>query len=192
MSKQHPKLNRRYKQGGFDAIWAWLKGHGPYRTRLALHWVEDRIRNIKNRPRDKQGDLERWQVARKVYAKRLARQRKTQKPKFQRWMLNGHPGNVQAQVKRAIARVLVRHDNVYVTATTDGVHATNSYHYRGMAVDFGGTNWYSAFRSEKARGCSGYYELFGPQTGYIKNGQCLSGTSPDVPNHTHDAPIPTN
>lgn len=201
-------LNDLFKHKGFNAVWAKLKGHGPARWQLAVHWCEDRIRHIQKRPRSDAQDAARWQAALKVYGKHLAKARKKAHKgdavKFKRWMLNGHPGNIEDCVKRAIARVVTKHDNVYVTATTDGTHAIGSYHYpannpnprnrgkKGRAADFGGTNWYAAFQSEKARGCSGYLELFGPQAGYIKNGVCLSGTSPDVPNHTHDAPMESN
>lgn len=186
-------LNRLFERDGFNAVWAALKGHGPKRWRLGVHWVEDRIRHIKKRPRNNAQDLERWHAALLVYNKHLKRaRRKHGKPKFRRWMLNGHPGNIQPQVKAAIAVVITAygHEGVYVTATTDGTHAVGSYHYRSMAVDFGGVPWLKAFEILIKQGCSNFLELFGPPTGYCKDGGHYDGTSPDVPNHTHAAPRP--
>lgn len=57
--------------------------------------------------------------------------------RFQKWMLNGHPGNITWRVKRAIVRG-VNH-GLYVTSTTGGRHAPGSYHYKGRAVDMGGS-----------------------------------------------------
>lgn len=191
----HKDLNRLFKRDGFNAVWERLKGHGPARWQLAVEWVEDRIRHIKKRPRSDAQDLERWNKARRVYRRRLKRARKHvregRRPKFHRWMLNGHPNDIQPQVKRVIAIVIgaLGDDGVYVTATTNGTHATFSYHYRHMAVDFGGVNWIKAFDLLRRFGCQSFHELFGPPSGYCKEGYAQAGTSPDVPNHTHAAPM---
>jgi len=53
--------------------------------------------------------------------------------RFQSSMLNGHPRPSSWRVRRAIVRGV--NAGLYVTSTTDGQHATGSYHYSGRAVD---------------------------------------------------------
>lgn len=50
--------------------------------------------------------------------------------------LGGHPGNITPGLSSLIAAVENRWPNLYVGATTDGNHVTDSYHWKGMAVDF--------------------------------------------------------
>jgi hypothetical protein len=205
---------RRHKIGD---VYGWARGHGPHRWRLALHWTQDHVRRLRGRltrhplPHDTREELqrqkERWESAQKVFAKKLAAARERHRqhgddPKFETYMLNGHPGNVVAAVKQEIARAVVLR-NAYVTATTDGTHATTSLHYPannpdpatraknlGRAADHGGPTeaWEGHFNDELKRGASNYVELFGPPTPYVKNGALIKGTSPDTPNHCHCAP----
>lgn len=111
---------------------------------------------------------------------------------------NGHApvlGSVGAElVLAATAHGLV------VTATTDGTHATNSYHYQRRAIDFGvigslvGTqeawNRLVAFQRWVAERHPGAAELFGPQNDCcIKNGQRITigeGTDLEQAHDNHD------
>lgn len=49
--------------------------------------------------------------------------------------LYGHPANIHPGVRQAIAAMEHFWPGMQVTATTDGSHVPNSYHYRGEAVD---------------------------------------------------------
>lgn len=71
--------------------------------------------------------------------------------------------------------------HVYVTATTGGTHATNSYHYRGEAIDVGSGS--QSYKDQLAAWLYPYYgyitELIhskaGNHTGwYVKNGRKVS------------------
>lgn len=67
--------------------------------------------------------------------------------RFRKWMLRGHPGNIKWRVKRAIVRGA--NHGLYVTSTTGGRHAPNSYHYQGRAVDMGGS-WDNMARFQRS------------------------------------------
>jgi hypothetical protein len=109
-------------------------------------------------------------------------------------LLDGKPGNVAPEVVGLA--VLAHRFNCYVTATTNGVHAINSWHKRGRALDAGANSrppkvafqrhLYTHFASE-------LYELFGPENGAcVKNGRRIAlpeGTALENQhdNHTHAA-----
>ncbi len=104
---------------------------------------------------------------------------------------HGHPPLpiYRIALRRRLAWVLNRHPNVYVTATTDGVHAAGSYHYQKRAVDLGSDDPQNepekkAFADLAARWHS-WAELFGPLGFYIKNGVRYSGMFPGHGDHTH-------
>lgn len=127
------------------------------------------------------------------------------KAKLGRWddrMLNGHPGNVTPAVKRFIRRGVA--SGLVCTATTNGTHATGSYHYMrpGRAGDMaapmtriGLWRMKMFYRREVKRelhdGGTQYLELFGPGKTYIKNGRRLPGQFPGHGNHVHGAPRAT-
>lgn len=79
---------------------------------------------------------------------------------------NGHPALRSGRLRRTVKRANKR--GLYVTATTNGVHATNSYHYQRRAVDVAGTfaEMCAFQRAEYARakrmGFWRYKELLGP------------------------------
>lgn len=71
--------------------------------------------------------------------------------------------------------------HVYVTATTGGTHATNSYHYRGEAIDVGSAS--QTYKDQLAAWLYPYYgyitELIHSKSGnhtgwYVKNGRKVS------------------
>jgi hypothetical protein len=98
--------------------------------------------------------------------------------RFQPWMLNGRPGNVNRRIKGTIRRAV--NAGLYVTSTTGGQHASGSWHYSGKAVDVAGSydKMVRFQRSEYNRGRFHfgrwkYLELFGP-VNYL----CLKNGSP--------------
>lgn len=124
--------------------------------------------------------------------------------RFERSMLNGHPGNVA----RAVRRVIVRGVNhgLIVTSTTDGVHAPRSWHkilpprnWRGRAVDFGhrrpGTPEARAalvaFQRDliQTHGADKFHEIYGPDNAAnVKNGvivPLVEGTPLETQHDTH-------
>jgi hypothetical protein len=137
----------------------------------------------------------------------LERERKA----FQPWMLNGHPGNITDECKRAIVRGV--RAGLVVTATTDGEHTPTSLHYPrntasglGEAIDFGvkpadlgdprAVARREAFqRAEFSRGVANYRELFGPDNAHCaKNGAPFHLTEGDAletahDNHVHESPM---
>jgi hypothetical protein len=103
---------------------------------------------------------------------------------FRQWMLNGHPGNITRPCKRFVVRAHNR--GLHVTATTDGVHSSTSWHHvqpdgKGHAVDVAavmtahGIEAMKDFQREEyrrhRRGATRYAELFGPiNDRWVKNG----------------------
>ena len=115
-------------------------------------------------------------------------------------MLNGHPGNIEDEVKVEIVRAVKA--GLVVTSTTDGTsHVPDSYHYsrnnpkrngKGRAVDLAGS-WrkmcdYTAANFKRK---ASYFQLFGPpNTEYVINGQKYRGAIPGHYDHNHAAPKP--
>ncbi len=201
------RVERIYRRARhpFDRLWAWAKGRGPFRWHVLARWATSKARFWQRRHK--------WKIARgwvlraTVYRRRYRRAKERQQqqggqPQFESWMLNGCPGNITPEAKEAVARAVVTHGCV-VTATTNGTHASTSFHYPwnnrlhgysddyGHAVDFGGS--YAAYAgfyaAEKGRGCANYDELFGPGSGYCDHRALVVGAAPDNPNHCHCAPV---
>jgi hypothetical protein len=122
---------------------------------------------------------------------------------FRKWMLNGHPGNIDRATKRFIRRG-VNHGLV-CTATTNGQHAEHSYHHPdahgiGHAADMAssmtreGIRAMVGFQHSEAQTPGRLNELFGPDNfTNVKNGSHLSlaeGTALENQhdNHVHGAP----
>lgn len=117
-------------------------------------------------------------------------------------MLNGHPGNVTAAVKREIMRGVAA--GLMVTSTTGGQHAKTSHHYTGRAVDLGllprqvGTRRGRELMVRHQRACARhperYLEVFGPDNrACVKNRQRITlaeGTplEQNHDDHVHVAP----
>lgn len=115
--------------------------------------------------------------------------RKDAKPDF-----DGCPSDVSADVA-----FLVKKINEFggtVTATTNGTHATNSYHYSGDAVDCGGPyEAYRKFQDWCAERPECFRELFGPENSeFVRYGQKYTSGEDTLENahdnHTHAAPYP--
>lgn len=130
--------------------------------------------------------------------------------KFTNAMLNGHPGDINKMCRRIVVRAV--NQDLIVTATTDGVHAANSYHKRlawrnplaGMAVDLGhregsnqrGTDAKADFQHFLLHefGPGSFIELFGPDNdACVKNGIRIrldEGTDLEQAHDTHDHVVP--
>lgn len=122
---------------------------------------------------------------------------------FRPSMLDGHPGNIADEVKRVIALAYKFADQrgyvCTVTATTDGTHAPNSWHYPnplGHAVDLvfatvGQMEEFQHFALEHTDdGAGDFHELFGPAGFYVKEGAVVDAHFPDHGDHDHIAPRP--
>jgi hypothetical protein len=126
---------------------------------------------------------------------------------FHKWMLNGHPSNIDRACKRFIRRG-VNH-GLICTATTNGVHAVHSWHHPdahgiGHAADMGlearlvgtqeGLRRMVGFQHHESQNPSRFNELFGPDNWTnVKNGSHMTlaeGTALENQhdNHVHGAP----
>lgn len=74
------------------------------------------------------------------------------------WAGHANHIHVAAQNVMAIARQLVQRFGLAITSTTGGQHAAGSYHYRGLAVDLGGS---AAAMNAAARFLAGNSGAFG-------------------------------
>lgn len=116
-------------------------------------------------------------------------------------MLDGHPGNIADSVKRVIGAAYKfaeqRGTVCTVTATTDGTHAPNSWHFPnplGHAVDLifptvalmiEYQHWCLEHTPQTA---ADFHELFGPAGFYVKEGAVVDEHFPDHEDHDHIAP----
>lgn len=115
-------------------------------------------------------------------------------------------GDVTPKCKREIMRAIAR--GCYVTSTTGGTHAPNSWHYQrasykaadgsrkrgGRAADVAGgfvamrRYYWDCRRRELTRRGTQFIELFGPAPWYVKWGGLLPGQFPDHEDHVHVVP----
>lgn len=147
-------------------------------------------------------------IAARRYAQKARNIHRRRVGTFRTSMLDGHPANIADDVKRFIALAYKFADArgyvVTVTATTDGTHATGSYHYivigrnkQGWAVDliFATVAQMEDFQSyaeaHTQHGAGDFRELFGPAAFYVKDGSRISGHFPDHGDHVHGAPEPS-
>lgn len=107
---------------------------------------------------------------------------------------SGHPA-LRGNVKDCAKVALNAHSDLYITATTDGVHSPTSLHYEAEAFDAGSSGRYGEAPEIAAQealieefGADHFQELFGPAGWYVKNGQVFSGTFPGHGDHLHAAP----
>lgn len=119
-------------------------------------------------------------------------------------MLDGHPANIDDACKRLVALAYKfaaeRGTVCTVTATTDGTHAPNSWHYPnplGHAIDlvFPTVSLMEEFQhfalEHTAGGPADFHELFGPDAFYVKEGSIVNSAFPDHGDHDHIAPKPS-
>lgn len=62
--------------------------------------------------------------------------------------LAGHPACLKPGIDALVATILQHWPKLIVTATCDGTHATDSYHYKGRAVDLSSSDY--AYMNEAA------------------------------------------
>lgn len=133
--------------------------------------------------------------ARRAYWMRAYLRNKAKRGIWDPRMLNGHPGNVTAEVKLAIMRGVAA--GLVVTSTTDGRHARTSLHYVGKAVDLGLVSWevgtrkgrdkLVSFQRSEARHPERLAELFGPANRLnVKNGNPLTLAEGSALEDLHD------
>lgn len=129
-----------------------------------------------------------------LYTAHMARKpKRKRKKRVIRINWNGCPPLPRSRraLRRAVRIALKK--GCYVTATTNGTHATGSWHYSQHAVDFGSGS--SANTPEKEAQAAirakiparKIKELFGPLPWYIKNGVVYDGAFPGHGDHTHIA-----
>jgi hypothetical protein len=156
----------------------------------------------------KVGKRSSWRKRRKQAQKRVAwwlrrrttvrKQLKAAKEKWERehradfepWMLNGCPEIDNDRLKKVIAFVVVVCDQ-YVTATTNGTHATGSFHYIEEAADWGAGSVVSmqsaAVKTREKFGRDYFLEFFSPCPWWIKYGVEYPGYFPGHGDHGHTA-----
>ena len=119
----------------------------------------------------------------------LSRKRLLRKAKRRRAKFNGHPALSSHRLRLAVR--VGRIFGLVVTATTDGQHARNSYHYIHRAVDLASWNKRRMKRAQLAirmvLGKRNLKELFGPAGWYVKNGRVYRGHFPNHGDHVHVA-----
>lgn len=106
---------------------------------------------------------------------------------------NGHPRlPLRRRKLRRAARIAIE-AGCYITATSDGVHTSTSYHYRDKAIDFGSSDpqnrpeKLAQKRIAQKMGDGKFAEILGPLPWYVKNGVRISGHFPDHGDHLHVA-----
>jgi hypothetical protein len=142
-------------------------------------------------------------IAARKLAQQITRLQKRQRGEFKPFMLDGLPGNVTNAVKRVIGHAYDNF-NLRVSATTNGTHATGSWHYpdspqndgeHGDAVDLYGLEAdMDRFQKHQAKRPSYFHELFGPiDSACVKEGAVITITGElaiQHDNHVHAAPLP--
>jgi hypothetical protein len=140
-----------------------------------------------------------------ITARRVAQQRsrleRREFGEFKPFMLGGLPGNITNATKRVIGHAY-DHYGLRVSATTNGTHAPDSYHYpgspqndgeHGSAVDlYGALEDMERFQRHQAKRPTYFNELFGPiDSACVKDGSpaTISGElAIQHDNHVHAAP----
>lgn len=138
-----------------------------------------------------------WAKKKTSYRKEWKHARKkwndSQELHFEEWMLNGHSGNIDEDLKPIVAwLVVVKNQTITDTYDYSG-HASTSLHYpwnspdnQGHAVDSAGPDMGGTYVDTKNKYSAGkFLELFGPGSWYVKNGQVLPGQFPGHTDHQH-------
>lgn len=140
-------------------------------------------------------------IAARRLKQQITRLEKRQHGEFRPFMLDGLPGNITNACKRLIGHAYDNF-NLRVSATTNGTHATGSWHYpgspqndgeHGNAVDlYGSLDDMERFQRHQANRPSYFNELFGPVDGAsVKDGTriTISGSlALSHDNHDHASP----
>lgn len=128
--------------------------------------------------------------ARKKWQKAKERHEQNKGVKFETWMLNGCPNTLSSDEEEALALAVVGYDQT-CTATSNGGHATGSYHYYNpcRAFDCAGVYYkmQECQRAMREKWGYAFRELFGPDGWYLKNGSYVGAQFPGHTNHCHVA-----
>lgn len=135
-----------------------------------------------------------WTKKHTIYYRKWRKARKKHRhhgtTKFETWMLNGLPNTISPAEQEVVAFVVVVHHQT-ITATSNGVHATGSYHYYHpcRAVDWAGADMCNVMIAviKQFGGDSKFIEQFGPCQFYVKNGVRYPGMFPGHGDHGHSA-----
>lgn len=139
-------------------------------------------------------------IAARRVKQQITRLEKREFGEFKPFMLDGLPGNITNATKRVIGHAYDRF-HLRVSATTNGTHAPDSYHYpgspqndgkHGSAVDlYGSLEDMERFQRRQAARPSYFNELFGPIDGACaKDGERISisgALAEQHSNHVHVA-----
>lgn len=127
---------------------------------------------------------------RKKWQKAKEKHEQNQGVKFETWMLNGCPNVLSDDEEEALALAVVGY-NQTCTATSNGGHATGSYHYYSPCRAFDAAGAYYSMqecqRAMRAKWGYAFRELFGPDGWYIKNGSYVGAQFPGHTDHIHVA-----
>lgn len=122
----------------------------------------------------------------------IAKERKAMKRRGIDW--NGLPHLTYAPLLKCLKTALTV-PGLFLTATTNGVHSSTSWHYKARAFDGGSDGSHGETPEMKAQqllldkyGKESFMELFGPLNWYVKNGVIYPGTFPGHGDHLHVAP----
>lgn len=140
-------------------------------------------------------------IAARRLAQQITRLQRRELGEFKPYMLDGLPGNITNATKRVIGHA---YDSfgLRVSATTNGTHAPDSYHYPGSPQNNGkdgsAADLYGAygdmirFQEHQAKRPSYFNELFGPEDSRcVKDGApiTISGAlAEEHDDHVHAAP----
>jgi hypothetical protein len=140
-------------------------------------------------------------IAARRLRQQITRLEKRKHGEFKPYMLQGLPGNITNACKRLIGHAYDNF-NLRVSATTNGTHAPDSWHYPGSpqndgvhgdAVDlYGSLGDMERFQRHQAKRPTYFNELFGPiDSACVKDGSptTISGSlALQHDNHVHGAP----
>lgn len=134
-----------------------------------------------------------WLKKQTIYRKQWKKAKRRLEPKFEVWMLNGHPNTIDEDLKPVVAFLVVERKQT-ITSTSDGGHSTSSYHYprnnsdgECHAVDAAGPNMATTAERVKVKFGTDWLELLSPAPWYIKHGTIYPGYFPAHGDHGHYA-----
>src|SRR6266403_610742 len=133
--------------------------------------------------------------ARRAFWTRAYLRHKARRGNWDRRFLGGHPNNISWPVRRYIMRGVAA--GLQCTSTTDGGHASGSYHYprncppryvNGAAADMAGSRRRMvAFQRAEAKHPDRYRELFGPDNAAcVDNGKRMTLAEHSALEDQHD------
>lgn len=161
---------------------------------LAKHSIEYRRHHLKGRKLRAKWHRARIEADKKAIKKliKLISKEKERQKHIIDW--NGLPHLTYPAILKCLKTALTV-PGLFLTATTNGVHSSTSWHYKARAFDGGSDGSHGETPEMKAQqllldkyGKESFMELFGPLNWYVKNGVIYPGTFPGHGDHLHVAP----